>query len=194
MEDKVQKALMNLGWPNVTEILGLKARYYFSVWVVGALLIFLPVEIKERMAITIPEVIRPWVGILTLTTFVFWLVLVFFRAASFVHRLIDERKSRTETLGHFRTLSRGERDIFIQCLSRNENTVFRHINDGSANSLKQKRLLIMAPQGSLLAMPHTIPEFVWDYIKANQVQLFPELSSKEAMLEFDLRQQHSWMR
>lgn len=185
---------MTWSLPDVTKILGLKARYYFCAWVFGALLIFLPAEIKEQMAITIPEVVRPWLGFSTLAAFVLWLVLAVFHSASYIRRWLNGREAKAEILSYLETLSQGERDIFIQCLSLNKRTIQRNITDGAANSLKQKRLLVMAAQGSVLSMAHTIPKFVWDHIKANEAELFPEIFDENAMREFQQRQQHGWMR
>lgn|GEM_PF-3837677 len=185
---------MSLSWSDFMKILELKARYFFGAWVFGALLIFLPADIKQQMAIATPEVVRPWLGFSTLAAFVFWLVLAVLRTTTFFFRWSNERKARTEILSYFETLSQGERDIFIQCLSLNKRTINRNINDGSTNSMKQKRLLVMASQGSVLSMPHTIPKFIWDHIKKNEVELFPELYDENAMQEFQQRQQHGWIR
>jgi len=160
---------------NVTKLAELKARYFFGAWVFGALLIFLPTEIKGQMGITIPDVVRPWIGFSTLAAFVLWIVLATLQVFSSVHQWFTGRKLRAEILSQLETLSGGERDIFLICLSRNQRTIQRNITDGPANSLKSKRLLLMASQGSVLSMPHTIPKFVWDHIKANEAQLFPEL-------------------
>lgn len=179
---------------NITKLTELKARYFFGAWVFGALLIFLPAEIKEQMRITIPEVVRPWVGFSTLAAFVLWVVLATIQIFSSIRKWFAERHLRAEILSQLETLSDGERDIFLLCLSRNQRTIQRNITDGATNSLKSKRLLLMASQGSVLSMPHTVPKFVWDYIKANEAALFPELLSEDAMREFQQRQQHGWMR
>jgi len=178
---------------SVTKLTELKARYFFGAWVFGALLIFLPAEIKQQMAITIPEVVRPWVGFSSLAAFVLWIVLTTIQLLSFIHHWLRERKLRTEILSQLETLSDGERDIFLLCLTHNQRTIQRNITDGPANGLRSKRLLVMAAQGSVLSMPYTIPKFVWDHLRANEPELFPELSDAKAMRELQQRHQNGWM-
>lgn len=179
---------------HITKLTEVKARYFFGAWAFGALLIFLPAEIKQQMAITIPDAVRPWIGFTTLAAFVLWLVLFTLQIFSYFRRWFKKRNMRDEILSQLETLSDGERDIFLHCLSRNQRTIQRNITDGPANSLKSKRLLVMASQGSILAMPHTIPKFVWDHLKEKEVEMFPELFDENAKREFHQRQQHGWMR
>jgi len=178
----------------ITKLAELKARYFFAIAVIGGLLIFLPANVRQQMAVTIPESVRQWVGLSTLAASVFWLVLTFVQFFSFVQNKISERRLKAEVLGQLETLSQRERDVFLQCLNLNQRTIHRNINDAAANSLRSKRLLAMASQGSVLSMPFTIPKFVWDHIKANDTVLFPELFDEAAMNELAQRQNnHSWM-
>lgn len=179
---------------HITKLTEVKARYFFGVWVFGGLLIFLPIEIKQQMAITIPDIVRPWIGFTTLAAFVLWLVLSIIQGFSYFHKRYKERIMKSEILSQLETLSDGERAIFLHCLSQNQRSIQRNITDGPANSLKSKSLLVMASQGSILAMPHTIPKFVWDHLKEHEEVLFPELFDENAMREFQLRQQNGWMR
>ena len=185
---------MSFSLSDITKIIEIKTRYFFGAWVFGALLIFLPAEIKAQMGITIPEVVRPWLGFSTLAVFVLWLVLIVMQIFSVIRQWFKERGMRSEILVQLETLSDGERSIFILCLSNNQRTIQRNITDGSANSLKSKRLLAMATQGSILSMPFTIPNFVWEHIKSNEAELFPELTDENAMRKFHQSQQHGWMR
>lgn len=184
-----------MGWfSDMIKLTELKVRYFLVAWVFGALLIFLPIEMRNQMGITIPEVVRPWVGFSTLAAFVFWLVLSFIQLFSFIQQWLKDRNLRVTILSQLETLSDGERAIFLHCLSKNQRTIQRNITDGPTNSLKSKRLLVMASQGSVLSMPHTIPKFVWDHIKAKETELFPELFDEHAMREFQQRRQNGWMR
>lgn len=177
-------------FPKVTEI---KNRYFFGAWLFGTLLIFLPSDIKQKMAVSIPDGVRPWVGFATLAAFVLWLVLGLLHVLSFIQNKIKERETRKNILSHLDTLSQGEREVFIFCIANNQRTIYRNINDSSVNSLKSKRLVVMAPQGSVLSMPNTIPKFVWDHVTENAKQLFPEAFNKKALKALEEKQKNGWM-
>lgn len=178
---------------SLLDLTKIKARYFFGAWIFGALVIFLPEAIKQKMAITIPETVRPWLGFSTLAAFVLWVVLVSLYCASKIKDWFDFRRRKSEALSQLETLSQGERDIFILCLSLNQRTIQRNITDPAANSLLAKRLLVIAPQGNILAMPFTIPKFAWEYLKSNETELFPELHDERAMAAFHERQRNGWM-
>lgn len=177
---------------NILKLTELKARYFLVIWILGALLIFLPLNIKEQMGLaTLPTEIQPWLGLITLAAFALWLAQLFHS----IQNWFQYRSRRSEILSQLDTLSRGERDILIQCLANNQRTIRRNIADSDTHSLTSKLLLVRAGGvGSALSWPHTIPKFVWDYIKKNEAELFPELFDENAMREFQQRQQHGWMR
>jgi hypothetical protein len=178
----------------VTKLIKLKARYFFAAWVFGALLIFLPDSLKQQMNITIPDDVQPWVGFSTLATFVLWLNLILLQVFAYVRKKLSERRIKNETLAQLETLSQRERDVLLQCVNLNQRTIHRNINDSAVNSLRSKGLITIARSGSALSMPFTIPKFVWEYIKANDVILFPELLDETAMTEFDQRlKNYHWM-
>lgn len=179
---------------DLLKVIELKIRYFFAVWIFGALLIFLPEEIKTKMAVTIPENIRPWIGFATLAFFVLWFVLAIIHVISYLHSKYKDYQMRDDVLDQLNTLSDRERDIFIFCLSRNQRTIQRNITDGAVNSLMTKRLLTIARQGSVLSMPYTIPDFVWKRLQKKRDVLFPEFLSPEEMAKFVNRQRDGWMR
>lgn len=182
----------------VTEIhklVQLKARYFFGLWVFGTLLIFLPEPIKQQMRVEIPEMAKPWLGFSTLAAFVLWIVQIILLLAGFIRDWIRGRKVRAEILSQLETLSQGERDIFLICLLSNQRTIRRQITDSDVHSLTAKRLISRAGgMGSALSWPHTIPRFVWEYIKANEAYLFPELNDENEIKELEKRLKFGWMR
>lgn len=172
----------------------LKARYVFFVWVFGALLTFLPLTVKQQLQVTIPEGIQPWIGFTTLGAFVLWLVMVLLNLVGFIQNKLRNREIKAMALKQLKTLSHGEREIFLLCLHENKRTIHREITDPPINSLQSKQLIVRAREGNILAMPFTIPDFVWSHIKINEEELFPELSDVQAMKRLLQAQQHSWMR
>lgn len=177
----------------ILKIIDLKARIIFAIWLIGALLIFLPDQIKTKMAVTIPEPIRPYIGFITLVTFVLWIVLATVQIVSILKKIITEKKVQSEILDQLKTLSTKERDIFIFCLMNKQTTIHRNIVDGAVNSLLAKCLLSTKMQGNRLAMPFIIPTFVWKHLQRHKDFLFPEISNPDTMNALLHRQQHGWM-
>lgn len=173
---------------NFLKLIELKARYFFALWVLGSLLIFLPLSIKEQMGLAnLPLVIKPWIGIITLVSFVMWVTQLF----QVLRDWFKLRRMRAEIINQLETLSTDERDIFIVCLAKNQRTIHRNITDPDTHSLISKRLLVQAAgSGNMLAWPFTVPTFVWKHLKENEEILFPELYDEVAMKEV-LRRQNS---
>ncbi len=173
---------------NILKLIELKARYFFALWILGALLIFLPLAIKEQMGLAnLPLVIKPWIGIITLVSFVMWVIQLF----QILRNWFKLRRMRSDIIDQLHTLTSDERDIFIVCLAKNQRTIHRNITDPDTHSLVSKRLLIQAAgAGNMLAWPFTIPTFVWVHLKENDVILFPELLDEDAT-EKVLRRQNN---
>lgn len=178
---------------NVVKLIELKARYFLVLWILGALLIFLPISIKEPMGLAnLPSVVQPWLGLATLASFAMWVT----QLVQSIRNWFSYRSLRFEILSQMDTLSRGERDVFIFCLANNQRTIHRNITNADTHSLVSKRLLIRAAgAGSAMSWPHTIPTFVWKYIKKHEANLFPELYDESAMDEVVRRhERNSWRR
>lgn len=178
----------------IIKLTEIKIRYIFAVAIFGGLLIFLPVDVAQQMSIIIPESIRPWVGFSTLAASVLWSVLMFAQFFAWMHKKLAERRTKKEILCQLETLSRSERDLFLFCLSENQQTINRNISDPAVSSLCAKRLLVMAFQGNSLCMPFVIPGFVWKYVKTKQKDFFPELFDENSMKKLEERQNNNWMR
>ncbi len=132
-----------------------KARYLFGVWLLGLLLLGLPVPWSDFLGITtLRESFRGYIGFVTLAAFVFWVIALI--------PFVERRLARRRILQNLRSLSDGEKRILAYCLLHDQRTIAREVGDPSAVALCNKGLLSQA--GGLIDMakiPFTIPMFVW---------------------------------
>ena len=176
------------------KLIHLKARYIFGAWAFGALLIFLPPAIIQQMHVEIPEVVKPWLGFGTLAAFVLWLVQVFLLGWELFGSWRMTKKAKARALRQFDSLSQGERDIFLICLSNNQRTLNRAITDSEMQSLITKGLMARASGvGNMMSWSFTIPQHIWEYVKENEEKLFPEIFDENAMVQLQKRLSHGWM-
>lgn len=127
---------------------------------------------------SIPLIINPCIGIVTLTAITMWMTFMFFD----LQKWKSSNKIRSEILEQLQTLSRGEKEIFIFCLANNQRTIYRSMIDSDLHGLVSKKLLVKASgQGDAIAWPYTNPTFVWTHLKKNEVFLFTELFDESDM-------------
>jgi len=169
----------------------LKPRFLFGIFLLGLLLLVLPAAITNVLGVTeLRGQIRPWVGIATLAAFAFWSVQLWPRLSGWCQR----RQARRAVLKSLDSLSAEESLILAYCLSRNRLTVLlatasREWN--TATGLCEKGLLRRASVGhSILAVPFTVPDFVWTELwlrlhefLPNEDQAMQHLESRFARLD-----------
>jgi len=161
-------------WPDWLNVIQLKARYLFGLWVLGALILFMPDFLAQRLhVITIRTEYGRWIGVGTLGCFAFWLVALL--------PLFEKQLTRRKRLGYLvnalAALSVRENALLAYCVSRRRHTVL--LPDGSlegniAAGLCQKGLMVMAGgKVNMFAVPYTIPDEVWGIILSNEQRWLP---------------------
>ena len=179
--------------PDWVKTVRVRARYLFGVWCLGLLVLALPQWGAEFFGVTdFREVARPYVGVITLAAFVFWII-------ALVPWFQTRRRTREyleTTLANFKTLSEDERLVMAYCVYREQRTVLLPAIEPVALSLCSKGLLDqMEGHGNIAAWPFTVPEHVWDAL-----ELQPGLVARsddrrnpavvERFREIDRRAQH----
>lgn len=158
-------------WPDWLKVIQLKPRFLFGLWLFGSLIIFLPSGYSNDLGITvIREHYKGWVGVATLGAFAFWVV----QLIPYAQEWREKRRWRASILEFIDTLSIEERFLLAYCLYKNQRTICLNINHSAGNSLCQKGIFERADEGSILALPHTIPNFVWQRIASNRALILPE--------------------
>jgi hypothetical protein len=165
--------------PDWLKVIQLQPRFLLGLWVLGALLLFLPANLATPLGIvTLRDHYRPWIGVGTLAAFAFWLV----QLVPAIAKRWSSRKYRAGILKNLDGLTREERFELAYCIHRGQRTVYLKVIDSAAQSLCGKGLFIHGERGSILSVPFTIPLFVWDYIRANPQTILPEADWRRADL------------
>jgi hypothetical protein len=153
-------------WIDWLKVIQLQPRFLFGFWFLGGLILFLPIGIAETLGIQEARIgLRSWIGFGTLAAFAFWLVQLYpeyqkYRAA---------RMYRKQVIRALSALCPEEWVMLGYCLDQNQQTITPSIADSVAGALLARGLLERPTGvGTLLAWPHTIPDFVWDYLKAHR--------------------------
>jgi Super-infection exclusion protein B len=180
-----------VAWPDWLKVIQLPARFLFGLFMIGALLLFLPGNIATALGITtIRDHYRPWIGVGTIAAFALWLM----QLSPAVGRAWYEHKYRVAALDNLNGLTAEERFQLAYCLHRGQRTLYLRITDSAAQSLCSKGIFTHAQSGSALALPFTIPQFVWKHIRANPHLILsdaeqdsPQLLASFARFENEIR-------
>lgn len=169
------------GWSGWLKAIQLKPRFLFGLWLLGAIILFLPDAVAESFGIRdIRQSFRGWIGIGTLAAFAFWCVqlIPFYRAKRNTKNL---RERVVRSLG---SLSQEEWLLLAYCSNRNQRTIPLEITHRAANALVAKGILIRASGvGDSLAWPFTIPEFLWEHLKTNPEAIFNGVDPNASQLQ-----------
>ncbi|HWA09529.1 MAG TPA: super-infection exclusion protein B [Opitutaceae bacterium] len=157
-------------WPDWLKITQLRARFLFVIWFVSGFVLFAPD--RWLFAFGLLDFRRAqlhWIGIVTLTTFVLWVVQVF----EFFVRKAKTNNFKKNALAALNALSHPEFIIIAYCLRNRQQTITLEVTHQYAHALAQKGLLVAASgAGNSLAWPFTIPPFVWDHLLETEEQLY----------------------
>jgi len=149
-------------WMDWLKIIQLKPRFLFGIWFFGALLLGLPQGLAEIFSLSeIRNSFRPWLGLLTLLSFSFWLVQLIPTGSSYLAR----RRLRKTLIRYLEFLSPEEWILLAYCLKNNQQTITLSIVDRVAGSLVARGILERAAGvGNQMSWPYTIHNIVWDYL------------------------------
>jgi len=167
-------------WPDWLKAIQLKPRFLFGFWLLGSLLLLLPTRFADVMGITtLRNQYRGWIGLATLAAFAFWLVQLIPAIRATKHG----KQFRDAVLNSLNGLTGQERFLLAYCIHTNQRTVYLKLTDSAGQSLCNQGLLEKAGgTGSMLTWPHTMPMFVWAYIRKNPKVLLSDADWRSAEL------------
>jgi hypothetical protein len=168
-------------WPDWLKVIQLKPRFLFGLWLLGALILFLPGGIADQLGVTeIRKNFRGWIGLGTLAAFAFWWV-------QLIPRFQAKRGAKHFRERAFRSLaslSAEEWLLVAYCLNRGQQTITLEIGHRAAGALTAKGIFVMASgANNSLAWPYTMPSFLWDELRKNPQIIFNGIDSNDARLE-----------
>lgn len=168
-------------WPDWLKLIQLKPRFLFGIWLLGALLLFLPQPIAAAFGIIeIRDAIRGWIGLLTLLAFTFWIV----QLLPLWHTRRAVKRARAQAFRSLQSLSAEEWLLVAYCLNRRQQTITLELTHAAAGALKAKGIFIMAGGvGNTLAWPFTIPDFLWDYLNRNPHVILAGIDPNDPQLQ-----------
>lgn len=153
-------------WADLLKVIQLKPRFLFGMWILGALILFMPIGIAETLGIgDIRESIRPYLGLGTLAAFSFWLV----QLIPHYRTLRARQRYRANLLRTLDSISPEAWTLLAYCLEMNQQTITLEITDRTANALRAQGILRRAGgAASILAWPYTIHADVWEHLLRNR--------------------------
>ena len=166
----------------IKSIVELKPRFLFALWLLGALVLFLPRSITDSLGFT-PSIdpYRGWVGLATLAAFIFWLVQL--QPWEYVSSILNQHRLQGEIVEYLATLSPQERFLLAYCLHRNQQSINIQLSDPVAATLRQKGLLRQSlGVGDISKWPHMVPKPVWKEMQAHREMLLSASERKDANL------------
>ena len=184
-------------WPDWLKVIQLKPRFLFGIWLIGALILFLPQKAAEGFGfLNIREHYRGWIGIGTISAFAFWCI----QLIPLFSNYRSTTKYKTGVTQSLSSLSQEEWFLVAYCLNRNQQTITLELTHRAARALVAKGIFIAADGvGNSLSWPYTIPNFLWNHIKANGHLIFNKLSPADdqlqnafAQLERTIRRHDGW--
>ena len=160
---------MNL--PDWLKIFELKPRFFFAMWAIGALFLFLPVQVKETLGITqFVSSYRTIIGIASIISLVLWVVQL--EPWELVFDALNERKFRKEFSSKLAELSDSERILLAYCVARKKQTIHLYAMHATATALRAKGFLgYVGGIVNTSSMPFNIPSFVWRELISHKYEL-----------------------
>jgi len=153
------------------------------------LVLFLPDSIGIKFGIlALRAKYLPWIGGGTLAAFVLWVV----QLVPWINAKFAQRRYRTQVLQNLFGLTEQEQFLLCYCTHRGQRTVYLAPNDSAAQALCNKGLLVPSSGlGRALSWPFTIPQFVWEHIRANRHVLMSDAdwNSPALLRAFDIFEQ-----
>lgn len=176
---------MSNPWSDWLKVIQLKARFLFGIWLFGLLFLSIPDKWAVQFGIdTVRESIRPWVGVVTLGGFVFWIV----QLIPEFQKYRKTRKQKQFRINALNTLSTEEWLILAYCLHKGRQTITISAMDHAACALVSKEMLVKADGiNEPLWWPYTVPQSIWQHISKNRHEFmqYSGLSQEKIVEAFD---------
>ncbi len=156
------------GW---LEAIKLRPRYLFAIFLTGSFMLWMSDDIAVRFSVK--TLYRPWIGFATLITGIIWGIHAILHLGEKISLIIKIAKHRKQVLKRLQFLSEEEKRMLLSCITENAQTIRLEVIDGVGHSLCSKGMMIRASGGgSILEWPHTIPDWLWEYLKKHSDELF----------------------
>lgn len=156
---------------------------FLAVGLSGLTVLLFPDALAETFGLTgLREDHRTWIGIGTIAGLVIWVTYALGHLYKRGGRWLSRRKSRRQVLAMLATgdLEQEEYRLLAYYVWKNGRTQYLPLHYPPARSLASKGVLKpISGQGSMMAWPCVVPTYVWDFLRNNKDELFPELESPE---------------
>lgn len=159
------------------EFLKLAPRYFIAVAIVSGALLFLSVDLLERIGLNaFVKDNKQWLGLTFLVSASLWVVFIISSCWNWVKKLLLKGKGRRRVIKKLQTLTEGEKEILRYYLAENTRANVLKIDDGVVQGLVTKRIIYRSTSmGNLIeGFAHNITDFAWDYL-----HLYPHLLDGE---------------
>lgn len=165
------------------KIFELKPRYFFALALIGVLALYLPQNVKDTLGITqLVDTYRSIIGVVTLVSFVLWLVQL--QPWELVFGLIERRNFKKEFVNKLADLAYNERILLAYCVSRRKQTIHLNMTHAVATSLRAKGFLGYVEGGVYVtSMPFSIYPHVWKELVKHKNDLLPKEDWDDPKLE-----------
>ena len=168
------------------KLLEVVAKYAWGILAVCLFVLFLPD--KQAEIIGIARLKEQFLGY-------WWIILVFSGTVCFESLFFKVRewraKQRSEAeaerqkaeqrekiIRRLHSLDMDERMWLKYCLFKNVRTLVAAEINPTANSLLCKEIITVG-SGSMMSLPFTIPDFVWEYLLAHRDEFLPQIFEKD---------------
>ncbi len=126
---------MDAFFSKVLEIAKLSRAVLFSIWLTGLLLILLPDQVKTALRVnTLPELLSPWLGVVTLFVFILWFVGLLEYPKSWRQKRLVRKRLRSV----LSSLNPEELNILFVCHKKQERTIYVKADNHTVYGLVQK--------------------------------------------------------
>lgn len=150
-----------------------------ALWLVGTFLLFSPPLYLNYFDLTVfRDTHKPWIGIITLLSFAFWFSIILRGRIARLSEWNQFRKARAESISRLNALSPEESFVIMACLVRNRQTIILPFSDPAATSLREKGLISLTGNGTLLRWPHIIPDYLWKRLRSKPPDWMPTAASE----------------
>jgi hypothetical protein len=167
--------------PDLLKVIQLKPRFLFGIWFLGSLVLLLPIRIIEVLGLgDIRGALSPWLGLVTLSAFSFWLV----QLIPEYQKLRARRRMREEMTRSLEFISPEEWILLAYCLKNNQQTITLSIVDRVAGSLAARGILVRAAGvWNQLAWPFTLHKIIWEHLLLNREEFMAKAPFPHADIE-----------
>lgn len=172
------------GWiEGLSKVADVAPWLFLAIGLSGLTVLLFPISLAETFGVAgIREDHRTWIGVATIAGLVIWVTYVLGLASKRGVGWFSRRKARGQLLARLAAgdFEQEEYRLLAYYMWRRGRTQYLPLHYPPARSLASKGVLRpISGQGSMMAWPYVVPEYVWDFLQKHKEQLFPELDKPE---------------